>query len=225
MGTVMGWVDKKGVKHQTLVLDAKYREVLAYGISKTVSGMAASGALWYLDTGTTSSGKRYNNVANATTVNDFPFKDYSDSKINNFPAYWEDPNTSNQNTTLLYNNGFSAIQYGAGWCRSKKVKGTACDFPNIQTLIRIYCSMFKLDELDPTPKGHRMLFTKARSGYSYNWYFGGRNFAAWSSSSRPSLYPYGVGNTDCGSPYVEHIALIDTSDAQYCGAIIPILEL
>ena len=79
--------------------------------------------------------------------------------------------------------------------------------------------MFQLDSLDPTATGNKYLFTKARSGNTYNWMFDSA-YHAWSSTkwgtySGSYYYAWYVGyngNADWGSK-------------DYTLGVVPVLEI
>ena len=67
--------------------------------------------------------------------------------------WWVDTNTSKHNTTAWINgtvDGASIDSEACEHCRSITVDGVACDLPNIQTVMRMYCEATNLDEMDPT---------------------------------------------------------------------------
>ena len=191
MGTVMTWRDKAGRTHNTLVLDAQYRTALQWGGRGTdISGL----------TNYTNSHYYYNNGSSqsATVTSDLGV---TDATINGYSSYFEDAGSSKSNTTAIINSLGSSTSHAAGWCRSKRVNGTACDLPNIQTLIRIHASMFMLDSLDSSTSNNRYKFTMAKSGNSYNWYFGS-NGIAWSSTECNYTFAWNVnynGNVNNGN--------------------------
>ena len=184
MGTVMTWVDKQGVTHHTLVLDATYRTKLQWGNNTNYSNMTdyKNSSYYFVDGTSSGSGRNAADWESATTESTFLGAKKTDAIINTWERYFEDAKTSKQETDLMMAVQ-SSTSYAAGWCRSKLVNGVGCDLPNIQTLVRIYCSMFQLDSLDPTANGNKYLFTKARSGLSDNWGFDGSRYA-WSSTQR-----------------------------------------
>ena len=220
MGTVMIWMDKTNKERRTLVLDAQYRNRLRWAssdINVTDIRDFNQGSTGYYPSG----------AAVNTTATSIPFT--TDTIINSNTNYREDAQTSRQNTTaMLKHSQCQTTTYAAGWCRSKSLthegKTYSCDLPNIQTLVRIFYSMFKLDELDPTPRGNVYLFTKARSGLSYNWYLGNNSnysYSSWSSSepSSNNAYPHTMHYN--GMLYSSaHV----TKSGHYCGTI-PVLEL
>lgn len=184
MGTVMTWKDKSGVTHKTLVLDATYRTKLQWGSYQNYSNMTDyknNNNYYYFVTGTNSStGHNAADWQSAATESAFLGAKKTDAVINSWSGYFEDAKSSKQETDLMMAVN-SSTSYAAGFCRSKTVNGVKCDLPNIQTLVRIYCSMFQLDSLDPTATGNKYLFTKTRSGLTYNWGFDGA-YTAWSST-------------------------------------------
>ena len=182
MGTVMVWEDKSGVTHKTLVLDATYRASLPWGRSQNYSNMTdyKNNEYYFVDGTSSDSGHNAADWGSASTESAFLGAKKTDAIINAWSGYFEDAKSSKQETDLMMAVQ-SSTNYAAGWCRSKLVNGIGCDLPNIQTLVRIYCSMFQLDSLDPTATGNKYLFTKARSNDQYNWSFDSV-YSAWSST-------------------------------------------
>ena len=225
MGTVMTWVDKQGKTHKTLVLDAPYRSTKLWADSSNydfnVTGLHpfTNGGSRYLDSGTNThksgvTDASYNSAANAT---EFPGTSMTDTYLSGLNGYSEDAGTSKSNTSAIVADTRIGTNttYAAGFCRSKKVDGVACDLPNLQTLMRIFCSIFKFDELDPTANGNKYLFTKARSGNTYNWNMNGATPHVWSSSEYNSARAWSVyHNGEVNYPY----------KYRSCG-VIPVIEL
>ena len=219
MGTVMVWQDKQGVTHRTLVLDATYRTKLRWGNTVDYSNMTSyDNNQYYFVTGTNSStGHDRADWQDAATESAFLGATKTDAIINAWSGYFEDAKSSKEETDLMM-DVLSSTGYAAGFCRSKKVNGTGCDLPNIQTLVRIYCSMFQLDSLDPTATGNKYLFTKARSGLSWNWGLD-EAYGAWSSTEWGNN---GLGQGAWGVHYNSY-AIYNSKDTAYC--IIPVLEI
>ena len=220
MGTVMTWVDKQGATHNTLVLDAPYRKNLPWAnpsnYSFHVNGLTAYTNGWYYYYSVTTSPHKVTDWS-ATNINDYIGSYITDEEHNKYSAYFEDVGTSRQNTdNMMAYAQCSSTEYAAGWCRAQRVNGIACDLPNIQTLTRIWCSIFILDELDPTPDGNRYLFTGKRSTNSYNWYFNNSVDYAWASTEYNGSTAWIVGYSN-GCPYY--------ITKNYSYAVIPILEV
>lgn len=220
MGTVMVWEDKQGVTHHTLVLDATYRTKLPWGNNTNYPNMTDyKNKGWYFADGTTANtGYSPADWESAATESAFLGAKKTDAIINAWTNYFEDANSSKQNTDLMM-AAQPSTSYAAGWCRSKLVNGVGCDLPNIQTLVRIYCSMFQLDSLDPTADDNKYLFTKARTNDPYNWSFDGA-YSAWSSTE---------GGTDSNSSplarTVDSSALVNNGGKNYTRGVIPVLEI
>lgn len=179
MGTVVIWVDKQNIQHKTLVLDAAYRSILPWGnpsnYNFAIEGMKTYSPSWYYISNNTPSAD--NTVDTPELFNGIT---QTDAKLNALSYYFEDENSSKQNTDIMMQNtNLNSTSYAAGWCRSRLIDGVGADLPNLQTLIRIWTGMFKFDELDPTPDGNGCLFTRKRSKLSYNW---NNSSYAWSST-------------------------------------------
>ena len=220
MGSVVVWKDKQGVTHNTLVLDAPYRKNLPWAnpsnYSFHVNGLIAYSNAWYYYYSVTTSPHKVTDWS-ATNINDYIGSYITDEEHNKYSAYFEDVGTSRQNTdNMMAYAQCSSMEYAAGWCRSQRVNGLACDLPNIQTLTRIWCSIFILDELDPTPDGNKYLFTGKRSTNSYNWYFNNSADYAWASTEYNDSTAWIVGYSN-GCPYY--------ITKNYSYAVIPILEV
>lgn len=217
MGTVMRWVDTKGVMHNTLVLDAAYRTALPWGGYGTdIPTMTDyTNKYYYLSSGI---GDRISIDAtdsDATTAASFFASNYTDSIINGLAGYFEDVASSKLETDRIITALGNNIKHAAGYCRSKTVNGIDCDLPNIQTLIRIYCSMFTLDYMDPSTSNNSYKFTRVKSGNIYNWDFG-LHLEAWSSTEYGS---YGAWAVNCDG-FVSNGNCKD-----YAYGVIPVLEL
>ena len=202
MGTVMRWVDKTGNTHNTLVLDAQYRTALQWGGYGTdIPTMTNyTNSYYYLSSGNSNRTSTDGTDCKAIIAADFFANNYTDSIINGLASYFEDATPSKIETDRIIVSLGSATSHAAGYCRSQSVNGTPCDLPNIQTLIRIYCSMFTLDEMDASTSNNTYKFTMAKSGNSYNWYFGS-NGGAWSSTeygSNTAWYVNGNGDVSGG---------------------------
>ena len=184
MGTIMTWKDRNNVVHNTVVLDAPYRKLLYWGSSRTdVSGLDNITTTYYINP------SNYSTFHSGTKEALEPvFKTMTDAFINGISNYREDSHSSNHNTTQMVNTFGTGVSYAPGYVRSVRVGNRTCDLPNIQTLIRIYCSQFILDEMDPTANGNRFLFSKQRSTNSYNWYFNNSQAYAWSSTEYNANY-------------------------------------
>ena len=172
MGTVMTWLDKRSNQRKTLILDAAYRTTLPWAPSEeSTEGLTQySGAGYYLSSGTDTKSSQDTEDKTAELTDAFFGSRLSDNTINGYENYHEDT-TGASNTAVLVQKFGQGTTYAAGYCNSKLINGSRCSLPNLQTLVRIYCSMFKLDQLDPTDSNNRYLFTLARSGNSYNWFF------------------------------------------------------
>ena len=183
MGTVMKWVDKAGATHNTLVLDAPYRTALEWGGYETDNPTMTNyqNSHYHLSSGTTTNSSTTANTYQANTASEFFYRDYTDATINGLSGYFEDADSSKIETDRIIAALGNSITHAAGYSRSKTVDGVGCDLPNIQTLIRIYCSMFTLDDLDPSTSNNTYKFTMAKTGLDKNWYFGS-NGLAWSST-------------------------------------------
>lgn len=183
MGTVMKWVDKAGTTHNTLVLDAAYRKGLEWGdIGVDIPTMTNySNPSYSLFTKVDGTAVDTAIAGQAVSANDYLPGTFSDSYINNLTNYFEDVGTSRSNTTAIVNTIGQSNTYAAGWCRAQTVDGIGCDLPNIQTLIRIYCSIFTFDDLDASTNNNIFKFTMAKTGNSYNWYFTGEG-RVWAST-------------------------------------------
>lgn len=216
MGTVMRWVDKTGNTHNTLVLDAQYRTALQWGGYGTdIPNMTNyTNNYYYLSSGTSDRTSTDATDYKAVTASNFFANAYTDDIINAKSGYFEDATSSKLETDRIIAALGSATSNAAGYCRSQSVNGTPCDLPNIQTLIRIYCSMFTLDEMDASTSNNKYKFTMAKSGNSSNWYFGSIG-AAWSSTEYSNTYAWVVD-------YGGYVGNGSKGDA--CG-VIPVLEV
>ena len=196
MGTVMRWVDKTGNTHNTLVLDAQYRTALQWGGYGTdIPTMTNyTNSYYYLSSGTTTDNATAANTNQANTASEFLFHTYTDVTINGISSYFEDATSSKVETDKIIAALGDVTTHAAGYCRNKTVDGVGCDLPNIQILIRIYCSMFTLDEMDASTSNNTYKFTMAKSGNSYNWYFGSYG-NAWSSTEYDSNGAWSVNRT------------------------------
>ena len=221
MGTVMTWVDKQGVTHRTLVLDATYRTKLEWGNNTNYSNMTdyTNDYYYFVDGTSSGSGRNAADWEDAVTESAFLGAKKTDAIINAWSGYFEDANSSKQETDLMMAVQ-SSTSYAAGWCRSKKVNGVGCDLPNIQTLVRIYCSMFQLDSLDPTATGNKYLFTKTRSNNSYNWGFDEAN-DAWSSTQ----WGIGPGGGNYRAWYVHYYGQTNGYIKDHTRGVVPVLEI
>ena len=220
MGTVMTWVDKQGTTHRTLVLDATYRTRLPWGNNTNYSNMTdyKNSHYFFVDGTSSDSGRNGADWENAVTESAFLGAKKTDAIINAWANYWEDAKTSKEETDLMMTVN-SSTSYAAGWCRSKLVNGVGCDLPNIQTLVRIYCSMFQLDSLDPTATGNKYLFTKARSGLTYNWGFN-EAYHAWSSTE------WGTDNSPNQHAWrVYYYGNTGNSVTRNTNGVVPVLEI
>lgn len=217
MGTVMRWVDTKGVTHNTLVLDAAYRTALPWGGYGTdIPTMTNyTNRYYYLSSGVSDRTSIDATDSNATTAASFFASSYSDSVINCLPGYFEDVASSKLETDRIITALGNNTKHAAGYCRSKTVDGISCDLPNIQTLIRIYCSMFTLDLLDPSTSNNSYKFTMAKSSNSYNWHFG-FHVEAGSSTNYGS---YGAWSVNCDG------FVSNGNDKRLAYGVIPVLEL
>ena len=217
MGTVMRWVDKTGNTHNTLVLDAQYRTNLKWGGYGTDIPTMTNyqNSPYYLSSGASDRTSTDATDCKAATAANFFANNYTDSIINNLASYFEDASSSKLETDRIIAALGSATSNAAGYCRSQSVNGTPCDLPNIQTLIRIYCSMFTLDEMDASTSNNTYRFTMAKSGNSYNWTFGSKG-KAWSSTEHSST----------GARYLNNNGYVwgtSTKDSPY--GVIPVLEV
>lgn len=213
MGTVMKWVDKAGTTHNTLVLDAQYRTNLQWynGSYTDIPTMTNySNSKYYLSSGTTTDSATSANTYQANTASEFLFHTYTDAIINSLSGYFEDATSSKLETDKIIAALGGDTTHAAGYCRGITVDGVGCDLPNIQTLIRIYCSMFTLDDLDPSTSNNTYKFTMVKSGRSSNWYFGSNggsgacsstecdNNYAWTMNQAGYVTNYHKNNT-CGA--------------------------
>ena len=217
MGTVMRWVDTQGVTHNTLVLDAAYRTALPWGGYGTdIPTMTNhTNRYYYLSSGVSDRTSIDATDSDATTAASFFASSYSDSVINSLPGYFEDVASSKLETDRIITALGDNTSHAAGYCRSKTVNGIGCDLPNIQTLIRIYCSMFTLDEMDTSTNNNAYKFTMAKSGNSSNWTFGPFGYA-WSSTVCNSGWAWNVNFG--GNVGYDH-------GKSYGYGVIPVLEL
>ena len=220
MGTVMTWVDKQGVTHKTLVLDATYRTKLKWGSRQNYSNMTdyKNKQYYFVDGTSSGSGRNEADWESASTESAFLGAKKTDAIINAWSGYFEDAKSSKQETDLMMAVQ-SSTNYAAGWCRSKLVNGIGCDLPNIQTLVRIYCSMFQLDSLDPTATGNKYLFTKARSNDQYNWSFDSAYYA-WSSTE----WGTSSASTQCAW-YVNYTGYANGTNKFDTYGVVPVLEI
>ena len=74
--------------------------------------------------------------------------------------------------------------------------------------------MFTLDEMDASTSNNKYKFTMAKSGNSYNWYFGSNGYA-WSSTEYGNNAAWNVNfNGSVGNSY-----------RNYAYGVIPVLEV
>ena len=78
--------------------------------------------------------------------------------------------------------------------------------------------MFQLDSLDPTATGNKYLFTKARSGLSYNWGFN-EAYYAWSSTE------WGTSGSHYFAWYVYCGGYADWLNEDNTLGVVPVLEI
>lgn len=196
MGTVMKWVDKAGATHNTLVLDAAYRNALPWDTEeREIPGLTNYSIAGYSLVDGTMTVPSKDNTMYAATAYEFSPGSITDATINAYSRYFEDVGTSKANTTTIVNTIGQSNTYAAGWCRAQTVNGVGCDLPNAQTLTRIYCSIFTLDDLDASASNNKFKFTMAKSGNDANIRFGS-TLHIWSSTQSTNFtHAYFVDTT------------------------------